>query len=136
MTPNTPQPGLMWLGLLCFAPRDRQGTREMRAQCWYPGRREGRGLTLGLVLRCRTSRSCLRKPSSWERPILGEGARRGVSWAGQGPGEVPGGPQLGQAHAQPPGTRRAGWRGHGVGGGESAEDGEGVWGPSRRRVTE
>lgn len=75
----------MWLGPLCFVPRDRQGIRHTRdPEPGYPGRREGRKLTLGLVLRCRTSRSCLRKPSSWERPILGDEARRQSAWPSQG----------------------------------------------------
>lgn len=133
---NIFQFGFMWLGFLCFAFRDRQGIREMRVQCWYSGRREGRGFILGLVFRCRTFRSCLRKFFSWERLILGEGVRRGVSWVGQGLGEVSGGSQLGQVYVQFLGIRRVGWRGYGVGGGEFVEDGEGVWGFLRRRVIE
>lgn len=57
------------------------------------------GLTLGLVLRCRTSRSCLRKPSSWERPILGRERDRAVSQAWSAAMRGMGLGAEGQAHA-------------------------------------
>lgn len=51
------------------------------------------GPTLGLVLRCRTSSSCLRKPSSCDRPILrregGRGRRGHGDTMGRGEGPRP-----------------------------------------------
>lgn len=86
-TPITPQSGLPQRGprVLC-AEGWVASRRSGRLEPWLPRRERGDELTLGLVLRCRTSRSCLRKPSSWERPILGEGTRQNVSrgWPGMG----------------------------------------------------
>lgn len=77
---------------------------------------------MGLVLRCRTSRSCLRKPSSWERPILGKEASRVSAWPGQGLGGVWGVGAEGQAHdsRRKENTTPSGSWGGRVGRGESA----------------
>lgn len=77
---------------------------------------------MGLVLRCRTSRSCLRKPSSCDRPILEEGQDGRQPGLARGRERHRGRGGAGQAHAQP-GNRRA--RLSGSQGGQRAKPGKG-----------